>query len=86
MLRILRESYPTRVSPPWRRNMCRRAAMSRVLFGAATDYRWKGQTRLALSRLARSFIVWPFPYGRDNVKIRFARLKCLVVLVRSAMS
>jgi hypothetical protein len=86
MLRILRESYPTRAMPPWRRKMCRRAAMSRVLFGAATDYRWKGQTRLAFSRLVRSFLVWPFPYKRDNVRIRFARLKCLLLLVRSAMS
>jgi len=86
MLRILRESYPTRVSPPWRRKLCQRAAISRVLFGAATDYRWKGQTRLALWRLIRSFMVWPLPYKREYVRIRFPRLKCLLVLVLSTVT
>jgi glycosyltransferase involved in cell wall biosynthesis len=86
MLRILRESYPTRVSPPWRRKLCQRAAISRVLFGAATDFRWKGQTKLALSRLLRSFIVWPFPYESQYVRIRFPRLKFLLALVLSSVA
>jgi glycosyltransferase involved in cell wall biosynthesis len=85
MLRILRESYPTRVTPSWRRKMWQHAAISRVLYGAATDYRRKGQTRLALSRLLRSFMVWPFPYRRENISIRFARVKCLLVLVRASV-
>jgi glycosyltransferase involved in cell wall biosynthesis len=83
-LRILRESFPTHISPPWRRKLSQRAAISRVLFGAATQYRWKGQTRLALTRLMRSMIVWPFPYNLARTSIRFPRLRCLLSLIVSA--
>jgi glycosyltransferase involved in cell wall biosynthesis len=83
-LKILRESFPTRIAPPWRRKMWQRAAISRVLFGAATQYRWKGQTRLAISRVIRSLIVWPFPYRHRSTRTWFPRIRCLLSLVVSA--
>lgn len=83
-LRILRESFPSRISPAWRRKLSQRAAISRVLFGAATQYRWKGQTRLALTRVVRSLIVWPLPYQHRSSTIRFPRLRCLLSLIVSA--
>jgi glycosyltransferase involved in cell wall biosynthesis len=82
-LRILRECYPKRVSPPWRRLLYRRAAISRILFGAATDYRRTGRNGLALSRLMNSFAYWPFPFQPDLAKGHFGRIRFLLSLALS---
>jgi glycosyltransferase involved in cell wall biosynthesis len=83
-LRVLRESFPTRITPPWRRKLAQRAAISRTLFGAATQYRWKGQTRLALTRVVGSLLVWPLPYKHRSSRTWFPRIRCLLSLMVSA--
>lgn len=59
-----------------------RRAMSHVLYSSAYDYSVADRHAEALSRIARSFVLWPCPFHRREVRTALARPKlfarCLI--------
>ena len=77
-LDVLRCRYPSGGS--LRQRLLKRKAMAHALFSASTDYSAVGGRQLsALARVLRSFVLWPFPYGRGELSQPLARPKALVV-------
>jgi glycosyltransferase involved in cell wall biosynthesis len=61
-------------------------AMARALVSAAYDYSAAGHHGEALSRLLRSFVLWPRPFRRGEFRTPLARLKALLVFTRRALA
>jgi glycosyltransferase involved in cell wall biosynthesis/ubiquinone/menaquinone biosynthesis C-methylase UbiE len=68
--------------PPLRRRFfLRQKAYSRAGYSAALLYTHDGQQFLALRRILYSFLRWPLPYRRDEVKTALARPKTIIISV-----
>jgi glycosyltransferase involved in cell wall biosynthesis len=62
-----------------RRSLFRLRVFSYAAYSAAHRYSAAGMHRVALRRMVRSFLLWPFPYRRRDVFSMFARGKFTVV-------
>jgi glycosyltransferase involved in cell wall biosynthesis len=61
-----------------------REAAAHALFSAAHDFSRAGLHAEALTRLLRSFFLWPWPFRRRDIRAALARPKALVVFTRRA--
>lgn len=68
----------------------RRKALANVSINLAFGYRDSHAYAAALSKIARSFLLWPFPYAKTDVRMKhlhpLARLKFLAVVLSQAAS
>jgi glycosyltransferase involved in cell wall biosynthesis len=83
-IRVLRKSFEN-IDLLRRRRFLRQKAWSRALYSSALTYMASGMHVTALTRIARSLLMWPLPYRREEVKTRLARLRCLIVIVMRAL-
>jgi glycosyltransferase involved in cell wall biosynthesis len=79
-LRVLRKSFKC-IDVLRHRVFLQRKAFSRALYSSAVRYTTSGMQFCALTRIARSLLMWPLPYRRTEVKFALARLKSLVVIL-----
>jgi glycosyltransferase involved in cell wall biosynthesis len=63
------------------RPLIRQRALGRAAFSATIRYAGAGRHWVALSRLVQSWIRWPFPFRRSEVRQRLIRPKALVVIL-----
>jgi glycosyltransferase involved in cell wall biosynthesis len=63
------------------RPLLRRRALGRAAFSAAVRYTGAGHHGLALGRLLRSWLQWPFPFRRTEVVRRLIRPRALAVIL-----
>lgn len=60
----------------------RRKALGLASYSGAWMYYSSGRPQVALRRLLRSFLWWPFPYWKPDVRAPFARLRLLLATLR----
>jgi glycosyltransferase involved in cell wall biosynthesis len=77
-LRVLGKTFAPS-SPLSRRFLLRRKAYSYAAYAAALNYSSDRMEVLALARILHSFLLWPFPYQRDEVTTALARPKKLII-------
>jgi GT2 family glycosyltransferase len=63
-----------------------RKATANAIFSAALDYSIAGRHAEALTRLVRSFFLWPTPFRRSEVRTALARPKAILIFGRRAMA
>jgi hypothetical protein len=63
----------------------RARALGYASYSAAIRYEASGMRIKALARLARSFLLWPFPFRRDETRVALARLQKLAVILRQSV-
>jgi glycosyltransferase involved in cell wall biosynthesis len=63
------------------RPLLKRKALSRALVANAHMYDLTGMRLRAVSRILRSFVLWPWPFHRGEAKTSFVRLKMLVLIL-----
>jgi hypothetical protein len=76
-LRLLGRAFTT-LKPLQGRWLLRRKALSYARYSAAYMYRAAGENRSALARMLQSFVLYPLPYRRREVRMSWARAKMLV--------
>jgi glycosyltransferase involved in cell wall biosynthesis len=64
--------------------LLRNKAFSTASFSAAWRYREAGMTGDAIRLIVRSLLQWPFPYGRTDTRMSFARAKFLLFTLAGA--
>lgn len=79
-LRVLRKAF--RAGPPPLSVKMR--ALSHAAFGAAYMYSLAGMRARGVARMVKSFLLWPLPYRRDEVRTRLERPKRLAWIVFNA--
>jgi glycosyltransferase involved in cell wall biosynthesis len=77
-LRVLGKTFAPS-SPLNRRFLLKRKAYSYAAYAAALNYSSARMELLALARILHSFLLWPFPYQRDEVTTALARPKKLII-------
>jgi glycosyltransferase involved in cell wall biosynthesis len=77
-LRVLAKTF-AKPSPLSRRFLLKRKAYSYAAYAAAQNFSVIGAELPALARIARSIVLWPFPYQRSDVTTPMARPKKLVI-------
>jgi GT2 family glycosyltransferase len=77
-IEAVRTRFPS--GGPLQQRLLKRKALAHALFSASHDYSTiSGRHISALTRLVRSFLLWPFPYRRGELAQPLARSKALVV-------
>jgi glycosyltransferase involved in cell wall biosynthesis len=77
-LKIIQKYFP-RLSV--RDCLLRSRALSYIAFTTATVYTHTGRQPLALTRIIKSFLLWPFPYPRYGLTRPLVRCKTLIVIL-----
>jgi glycosyltransferase involved in cell wall biosynthesis len=77
-LKVLEKTF-AKASPLSKRFLLKRKAYSYAAYAAAQNFSSVGKEFPALTRLLRSFLLWPFPYQPDEVATALARPKKLII-------
>jgi glycosyltransferase involved in cell wall biosynthesis len=77
-LRVLGKTFAPS-NPLSGRFLLKRKAYSYAAYAAALNYSSDRMELLALARILHSFLLWPFPYQRDEVTTALARPKKLII-------
>jgi glycosyltransferase involved in cell wall biosynthesis len=79
--RVVLDSAFQNISPLRHRLLLRMRSYSRASFSAAIMYREAGRSLSACIRILQSFLLWPFPYCREEFRTSLARLRFLLVML-----